>query len=130
MAARMSLPNSATGPPDLATGSSGHLATGPSVHSATESFGHSGSDDDTISATWPPGRSAGPPGHSAGPLGLSQLFSVMNGHVSTHAHLVGVLMDVGAQRLGASSSMKGYRAPVVVEKQVNIYRKLEIDSKV
>ena len=85
MAARMSSPNSATGPPD---------------HSATESFGHSGSDDDTISATWPPGRSAGPPGHSAGPLGLSQLFSVMSGHVSTHAHFVGVLMDVGAQRFG------------------------------
>ena len=55
MAARMSLPNSATGPPD-------HLATGSSGHSATESFGHSGSDDDTISATWPPGRSAGPLG--------------------------------------------------------------------
>ena len=61
MAATMSPPNSGT-----------YSSTGPSGHSATGQLGHSGPDDDTISATWPPGR-------SAGPLGLSQLFSVMSG---------------------------------------------------
>ena len=102
MAARMSPPNSATGPPEhLDTGSSGHLATWPLDHPATRPLSNS--------ATRPLGHSAirgrmtmvfRQLGHSAGPLGLSQLFSVMSGHVSTHAHFVGVLMDVGAQRFG------------------------------